>query len=62
MNTGLLDETIEEFREALALHPDAVNTHLNLATAYELKGLLNEARMHRARAKQLAGRKAGRGS
>ena len=43
----------------MKLKPDALNTHLNLARAYEIKGLGDEARKHRRQAQALAGKKTG---
>jgi len=46
MNLGFIDEAITHFQNALQLNPNAVNTHLGIAKAYEIKGMTVQANIH----------------
>jgi len=56
MNLGFIDEAITHFQNALQLNPNAVNTHLGIAKAYEIKGMAEKARSHALEAERLKNR------
>jgi Tfp pilus assembly protein PilF len=54
LRMGRIDEALSELRVALALNPASPKIHMGIASAYEMKGLGEEARKHRERARSLA--------